>query len=160
MYPWYVSYQVISDFSPKKPIDQPIYPTAFELQDGEVNSFVLYLGDSAGNLHIIKQYEKMDSSENREKKSRTIFEIEKSNYKHHRLNINCIKYVPKEHLVVSSGYDQFLYGFESLSEKLTLKYANPKKCLFTSIASVYNLLIAADESGSFYCLELSSDKGI
>lgn len=29
MYPWYVNYQIISDFSPKKPIDQPIYPTTF-----------------------------------------------------------------------------------------------------------------------------------
>ena len=57
MYPWYVNYQVISDFSPKKPIDSPVYPTSFELQDGEINGFVLYLGDSAGNLHLIKQYE-------------------------------------------------------------------------------------------------------
>lgn len=68
--------------------------------------------------------------------------------------------MPKEHLVVSSGYDQFLYGFESLSEKLTLKYPNPKKCLFTSIINVNNLLMASDEQGSFYCLELSSDKGV
>ena len=93
-------------------------------------------------------------------KSRVGFEIEKSNFRHHRLTINCIKYVPKEHLVVSAGFDQFLYGFESLSEKLTLKYPNPKKCLFTSVICIGNLLIASDEQGSFYCLELSSDKGV
>lgn len=59
MYPWYVNYQVIADFSPKKGLvtDKPVYPTTFELQDGEINNFVLYLGDSGGNLHIIKQYE-------------------------------------------------------------------------------------------------------
>lgn len=34
MYPWYVSYQVISDFTPKKMPQTPIYPTVFELQDG------------------------------------------------------------------------------------------------------------------------------
>ena len=57
MYPWYVNYQVITEFCPKKPIDKPIYPTSFELIDGEINNFMLYLGDSEGNLHIIKQYE-------------------------------------------------------------------------------------------------------
>lgn len=57
MYPWYVTYQVITDFSPKKLLEQPVFPTAFELQDGQINSFVLYLGDSAGNLHLIKQYQ-------------------------------------------------------------------------------------------------------
>ena len=68
--------------------------------------------------------------------------------------------MPKEHLVVSCGYDQYIYGFESLSEKLTVKYANPKKCVFTSVIWVQNLIVATDEQGSFYCLELSSDKGV
>lgn len=72
---------------------------------------MLYLGDSAGNLHIIRQYEIEGPNSENQDKSRTGFEIEKSNYKHHRLNINCIEYIPKEHLVVSSGYDQYLYGF-------------------------------------------------
>lgn len=57
MYPWYINYQIITDFCPKKPIDKPIYPTAFELIDGETNNFILYMGDSSGNLHVIKQYE-------------------------------------------------------------------------------------------------------
>ena len=160
MYPWYISYQVLTEFSFKKQMEEhPNYPTAFELQDGEVNSFVLYVGDSMGNLHIVKQYE-IEGTSDMDGKIKTGFEIDKSNYKHHRLSINCIKYISKEHLVVSCGYDQNLYGFESLSEKLTVKFSNPKKCLFTSVVFVNNLIIVADESGSFYCIELSSDKSI
>jgi hypothetical protein len=113
MYPWYVSYQVIVDLAPKRNPDHPVYPTAFELLDGEGSSFTLYMGDSLGNLHIIKQYE-IEGPDTQEKLM-VGFEIDRTNFKHHRLNINCIKYIPKEHLVVSSGYDQCLYAFEALS---------------------------------------------
>lgn len=57
MYPWYINYQVITDFSPKKTLQQPLYPTHLQLYDGEINTFALYVGDSGGNLHVIKQYE-------------------------------------------------------------------------------------------------------
>jgi hypothetical protein len=38
-----------------KKSEHPVYPTSFDLQDGEINNFTLYMGDSAGNLHIIKE---------------------------------------------------------------------------------------------------------
>ena len=159
MYPWYVCYQVLMDFSPKK-MEKPVYPSTFELHDGETSNFILYIGDSAGNLHIVREYEIEGVIEDSQGKFKTGFEIDRSNYSHHRLSINSIVYVPKEHMVVTSGYDQYIYGFESLSEKLTLKYANPKKCIFTSVIWAQNLIIASDEQGSFYCIELSSDKGV
>ena len=70
---------------------------------------------------MIKQYEiesmsammglSTERGELLSEKMRVGVESEKSNYKHHRLNVNAINYVPKEHLVVSAGYDQYLYGF-------------------------------------------------
>lgn len=105
-YPWYICYQKISDFASKK-IDSPLYPTAFELQDGELNSFVLYVGDSAGGLHIIKQIE----IDNEQSRQQIAFEIDRSNFSCHRLNINSIMYVPQEHLVITSGFDQMIYAY-------------------------------------------------
>lgn len=121
-----------------------MYPTTFELHDGEVSNFILYIGDSAGNLHVVREYEVEGAIKSDDSKLTTGFEIDRSNYGHHRLAIKSIVYVPKEHLVVSCGYDQYIYGFEALSEKLTIKYANPRKCLFTEIMWVHNMLVATD----------------
>ena len=56
MYPWYVCYQTVSEFSLKK-VESPIYPTALDLHDGEINNFVLFLGDSGGSLHVLREVE-------------------------------------------------------------------------------------------------------
>jgi len=78
-----------------KKTEHPVYPTSFDLHDGEVNSFTLYMGDSAGNLHIIKEIELPQTYEESFAKPRTAFEIDRSNYNYHRLAINNILYVPK-----------------------------------------------------------------
>ena len=31
-----------------------LYPTSFDIHDGELNNFTLFVGDSLGNLHLIK----------------------------------------------------------------------------------------------------------
>jgi hypothetical protein len=41
----------------------------------------------------------------------TAFEIEKSNFGYHRLNISCVLYVPQEHLIVTAAFDQQIYAY-------------------------------------------------
>ena len=56
-----------------KKSEHPVYPTSFDLQDGEINNFTLYMGDSAGNLHIIKEIELPSTYEESFTKPRTAF---------------------------------------------------------------------------------------
>lgn len=69
------------------------------------------MGDSAGNLHIIKEIELPLSYEESFAKPRTAFEIDRSNYNYHRLAISNTIYVPKEHLVITASFDQYIYVF-------------------------------------------------
>jgi hypothetical protein len=69
-------------------------------------------------------------------------------------------YVSKEHLVITTSFDQNLYAFESLSDKLILKYSNPKKCVFTSVVWYEGMIVAADEEGTLHCIQVNSDKAI
>lgn len=52
------------------------------------------MGDSQGNLHIIKEIE-LPNYEESFVKPRTAFEIDRSNYSYHRLAISNTLYVPK-----------------------------------------------------------------
>jgi hypothetical protein len=47
-----------------------------------------------------------------------------------------------------------------LSDKVILKYSNPRKCVFTSLVWYEGMIVAADEEGSLYCIQINSDKGI
>lgn len=38
-----------------KKMEAPVYPTSLDLHDGEVGNFTLYIGDSAGSLHVVRQ---------------------------------------------------------------------------------------------------------
>jgi hypothetical protein len=114
---------------------------------------VLFLGDSVGNLHVLREIELQEVG-------KTAFEIEKSNFGYHRLNINDIIYIGQEHLIVSCSFDQHIYAYESLSDKVILKYSNPRKCVFTSLVWYEGMIVAADEEGTLYCIQINSDKGI
>jgi hypothetical protein len=61
---------------------------------------------------------------------------------------------------VTSSYDQQIYAYESLSDKVILKYSNPRKCIFTSVVWYEGMIVAADEEGTLYCIQINSDKGI
>jgi len=63
-------------------------------------------------------------------------------------------------LIVSSSFDQYIYAYESLSDKVILKYSNPRKCVFTSLVWYEGMIVAADEEGTIYCIQINSDKGI
>lgn len=102
------------------------------------------MGDSAGNLHIIKEIELPSNYDEGFSKPRTAFEIDRSNYNYHRLAISNLVYVSKEHLVITASFDQFIYVFESLSDKLLLKMYNPRKVNYTAMAWYQNMLVAAD----------------
>lgn len=69
---------------------------------------MLFLGDSVGNLHVIREIE--IEGENYEH-HQTAFEIEKSNFAYHRLNINSVLYISQEHLIVTSSFDQQIYAY-------------------------------------------------
>lgn len=61
---------------------------------------------------------------------------------------------------MTASFDQQIYAYESLSDKVILKYANPNKCVFTSLAWYEGMIVASDEEGTIYCIEINSDKGI
>ena len=136
-----------------KKLEIPVYPTSLDLHDGQVSNFVLFLGDSVGNLHVIKEIELQEHG-------KIAFQIEKSNFGYHRLNINSILYISQQHLIVTASFDQYIYAYESLSDKVILKFSNPKKCVFTAVVWYEGMIVAADEDGTLYCIQINSDKGI
>jgi len=61
---------------------------------------------------------------------------------------------------VTSSFDQQIYAYESLSDKVTLKFSNPRKCVFSSLVWNEGMIVAADEEGTLYCIQINSDKAI
>lgn len=151
-HPWYNCYQIIMDFSPKKGFDRIVYLNSLVTKIGE-NSITLYGGDTEGNIHFLRQ---------EPWKSNSPFILEKTLANFHRLSVISIITVDKDNAVFTIGFDQKIQGFDETSGKQFFFYANPHKCLFTSIC--WNLqhqeLFASDEQGNLYIINVHSDKGV
>lgn len=90
--PWYIKYQVVNDFAVKR-VDYPVYPTSVELRDGEKEKFMLYVGDSEGNLHEIRIKE-AQIKDSKKKDTKMVFERDKP-LQMHRLSIHRIVCITK-----------------------------------------------------------------
>ncbi|KAL4445096.1 hypothetical protein ABPG74_018824 [Tetrahymena malaccensis] len=150
-HPWFVCYQVIFDFSMKKMTNNSTYISCIHCKDGE--NLQLYAGDTEGSLHMIRP---------ESLKKNSVYILEKSNYNYHRLHVIQVISVAKDNQLFSIGYDQKIYGFEELAGKQFFNYKNPHKCLFTSICwnTSHSELIAADEQGRIYFINVHTDKAI
>ncbi|EGR30566.1 WD repeat protein, partial [Ichthyophthirius multifiliis] len=150
----------------KKMVNNSTYITCIHCKEGE--NVQLYAGDTEGSIHIIRPETLKKSSG---------YVLEKSNYNYHRLHVIQFISVSKDNQLFTIGYDQKILGFEELASKQFFSLKNPHKCLFTSICwnisqSVIQILktqkikkkkqelIAADEQGRIYFINIHSDKAI
>lgn len=151
-HPWFSCCQIIQDFSLKKGFDTVVYLNALVTKFGE-NLVTLYGGDTEGNIHFFKPESwKPESS----------FVLEKSIMNFHKLSVISIITIDKDNCVFTIGYDQKIKGFEETSGKQFFVYANPHKCLFTSICwnFQHQELISCDELGYIYFINVHSDKAV
>ncbi|CAD8158706.1 unnamed protein product [Paramecium pentaurelia] len=151
-HPWFVTVQIIYDFSMKKSLNQQSYITAFLVK---MPQFQLYAGDTDGSLHLFM------NSQPTLQQQQTYVKLEKSFFTFHRLHVIQIIEVEKDNAIFSIAFDQKILGYGESGGKF-FSYKNPHKCLFTSIrwSQTHQELIASDEQGRVYFMNISSDKQV
>lgn len=125
--------------------DMEVWINCIDVQDSENLAF--HAGDSEGSMLDFKASD--DWRQNCE--FRLDGDKKRGIHKQNHGIIQILDLMKKESCIFTIGYDQYINGYGK-SKEMFFNYANPNKCLFTSIAwdDKDKLLYIADEQGYVY----------